>query len=368
MENNELFDFISHLETKLAEMFTTNDRIAALAPPEVREGTQEYLLCFAKRLRPALVLMTYGCINENIDEDALLLVAAGIELFHTWTLTQDDIIDNDDMRRGVDTVHKYIEKKGMNRYSLSADDAYIYGVNVAMLVSDIQHALSIDYFTQYAEKCPDASMKIIKLIQVLETSIIGKLVCGEVIDVQFGNAYKTFDSLLELSEDEIINMLWLKTGILYYFAAIAGSYLAIPEDDMRDRRIISLANFAGKCGIAFQLQDDILGIVGTQEVIGKPIGSDIREGKKTTILLESIRNASFEEKAVLESIIGNKKASKNDIQKATELLIKLGGIEYTKKLAKKYIEEALTYIAEFPESHYKTLLLKWAHYMYNREF
>lgn len=368
MSNKELFDFLAEVENNVNALFANDTVVSKMAPNEVLEGTKSYLLRSAKRLRPALVLMSYGCINHELDIEKIIPIAAGVELFHTWTLTHDDIIDNDEMRRGGPTVHKFAEKYSKEILNLTDKEAKEYGLDVAILVGDLQHALSTDYFVRCAEKNPEKAMVILKLIQLLETDIIGKLVYGEVLDVQFSYACKTFEDLLKLPEDDILEMLWLKTGVLYHYAATVGASLAINASDFSDARVQAMSEFAGKCGIAFQLQDDILGIIGTESVLGKPIGSDIREGKKTTILLEAVRNASEEEKNVLFKIIGNKNATDKDIEVATNLLIQLGGIKYTRELAQKYIQSALPCLDIFDDSPYKRLLLQWADFMYNREF
>ena len=87
-------------------------------------------------------------------------------------------------------------------------------------------------------------------------------------------------------------MLWKKTGVLYEFSGKAGAMVGLNTADPEHEWVDAISNFAGKCGIAFQLQDDILGIMGDEETLGKPVGSDIREGKRTTIVYHSFKNAN----------------------------------------------------------------------------
>ncbi|MEW5959967.1 MAG: polyprenyl synthetase family protein, partial [Chloroflexota bacterium] len=130
----------------------------------------------------------------------------------------------------------------------------------------------------------------------------------------------------------------------------------------------NIAAFCGKCGIAFQLQDDILGIVGDESKLGKPVGSDIREGKRTTITLKAFREAGPAQRDRLKGILGNPKATNDDINVAANLLRELGGIEYTQNLARGYLDEALPLLAPLPQSEYKDLLLQWAEYLVERKF
>jgi len=131
---------------------------------------------------------------------------------------------------------------------------------------------------------------------------------------------------------------------------------------------VALSNFTSRCGTAFQLQDDILGIVGDEKQLGKPIGSDIREGKRTTIIYYAFRNASAQQKDILLSILGNHRATESEINQATELLIRLEGVCETKRMAQRIIEEARDELNDLPESTYKDLLLAWADFMIARDF
>ena len=135
-----------------------------------------------------------------------------------------------------------------------------------------------------------------------------------------------------------------------------------------DVEIEAITKFTGNCGIAFQLQDDILGIVGDEKKLGKPVGSDIREGKKTTILLTALKNANPQEAQKILSTIGNKNAAESDINRVKELFIHLNGIDYTQELAANYINHALPHLNSLADSKYKQLLKEWANYMVEREF
>lgn len=368
MKYNELFVFLSGLEEKIKKMLKQEEIISLLKPYEINESVTSYLHRSAKRLRPAVFLMACGCLDKEVPIDTMLPVAFGIELFHTWTLVHDDIIDNDSLRRGGLTVHKNMEQWSLKKLGLNDKEAKEYGMDIAILAGDMQQAWAINFFVDFASKNTEYTKVILKLISLLETEVISELIYGEVLDVKYSYVYKDIEKFLSIDESEIVNMLWLKTGVLYRFSALAGASLALKTDNFKEPSIVALSEFASKCGIAFQLQDDILGIVGTEDILGKPVGSDIREGKKTTILLEALKNANTEEKDIICKIVGNKHATDGEIQLVTKLLDELGGIEYTKKLAKKYILEALPYLKNIENSEYKTLLIQWADFMYDREF
>ena len=163
-------------------------------------------------------------------------------------------------------------------------------------------------------------------------------------------------------------MLWKKTGVLYEFSSKVGAMLGLNLNEPDHRLVRAISSFASKCGTAFQLQDDILGIVGDESVLGKPVGSDIREGKRTVILYQAFKNASKNQRSQLMEIFGNERATEQDIEHAKELLHELGGIEYTKQLARSYVKDSLDHLREIPESEYKDLLSLWAEFMIEREF
>jgi geranylgeranyl diphosphate synthase type I len=132
--------------------------------------------------------------------------------------------------------------------------------------------------------------------------------------------------------------------------------------------VAALSRFASSCGTAFQLQDDILGLMGIEEQLGKPIGSDVREGKKTTIVFFALKSAGPDERAFLLSVLGNSEASPEEVRKATEMMVSLGAVDKTAELALEHVNKALPELAALPDSAYKELLADWAHYMINRTF
>ena len=130
----------------------------------------------------------------------------------------------------------------------------------------------------------------------------------------------------------------------------------------------ALSRFASRCGTAFQLQDDILGLLGKEEQLGKPVGSDVREGKKTTIVYFALRSATDEQRRFLFSVLGRPDAPATDVKKATELMVSLGAVEKTAELALEHVNSALPELDVLPDSQYKQLLDAWAHYMIERKF
>ncbi len=329
-----------------------------IRPSILELGTMSYLKG-GKKLRPAVLMLACGAVGG--DKQKALPAAAAVELFHTWTLVHDDIIDNDAQRRGVDTVHIAGAKHGKNHHQLSDEQAEKYGRDVAILTGDIQHGWCISLLSEGLMETGVDPVVILKLITELETRVLRTLVEGEMLDVDFGLT----SNANGLEDEQIIDMLWKKTGILYEFAGLAGGLLGKNQAEP-DEEIHALKDFCSLCGTAFQIRDDVLGIVGKAAKLGKPVGSDIREGKKTLIVKEALRNAKDVQSEKLLQTLGNAKASSKDIDDAIQLLVDLGGVEKARGIANGYIERAVKKLEVVRPSPSKDLLYDWAQYLIDR--
>jgi geranylgeranyl diphosphate synthase type I len=306
--------------------------------------------------------MACGSVGGAIEK--AVPAAAALELFHTWTLVHDDIIDNDATRRGGPTVHEAMAKRYSTLVGLDASRAREYGRDLAILAGDLQHGWAITlllecFFAHHVE-----AETILALVRQLDGEVLANVMEGEVLDVQY--AMMSGESWQTLSEAEIVRMLWLKTGAVYSFAGLAGAMIGREVSDPADGHAAALAEFASKCGLAFQLQDDVLGIVGDRAVTGKPVGSDIREGKKTVIVLEALKHADAAQRAQILAILGSREASDAEVERVTRLLRDLGGIDRARVLARGYVDEALPHLDVLPPSDYKRLLEAWAGFVIAR--
>lgn len=356
-------DFLKEKEQELVKYIKNNDVQKYFRPKHMYDAVISYIYRSAKRLRPSVLIMSCGSLGG--DEQIAIPAAVAVELFHTWTLVHDDIIDNDNLRRGEPTVHRLLESAGKTDLNLNGKLAEDYGRNIAILAGDIQHAWSVTFLIETTTKMGVDPHITLEIIKQMESYAIGNLIYGEAFDVQMGMT--SSKDAMKFTEDDVINMIWGKTAVLYGFSAMAGGMIGKRTSDINDSQVTALKDFATNCGIAFQLQDDILGIVGDEKILGKPIGSDIREGKKTIIVLESLKNANEKQKEFILNVLGNKDATEDDIEEVKKLFQVLNGIEHTKMLAQKYIQKALPNINTIENSKYKDLLLSWAELMINRE-
>jgi len=366
MKYGELFQYLSNTEKRINSVLKSSHMKAYFNPEDILESVFSYIDRPAKRLRPSVLLMAAGALGGQDREELAISAAAGVELFHTWTLVHDDLIDNDTLRRGGPTVHEAMCAVARTRQKLPEDLASEYGRDVAVLTGDMQHGWAITSFADCALESGIDYTLVLRLIKHLQSYVLGNLIFGEVLDVRYGMHDLT--ELKDVDESKIVEMLWLKTGVLYEFAGMAGALIGKNTCNFEDDEVQDITQFASKCGTAFQLQDDILGVLGDEDSLGKPIGSDIREGKKTVIVYEALKNANKSQREMILATLGNRLATNDQVQAVTELFCELNGIGRTRDLAAHYISEAIPYLDHISDSRYKRLLLLWANYMLDRKF
>lgn len=208
-----------------------------------------------KRLRPLLTLMAYNLYREDIEK--VLKSAIGIEIFHNYTLLHDDVMDDAELRRGRPTVHK---KWNSNVAILSGDAAAITAYQCIEHCEDKYLRRAIDFFNQVA------------------------------MDVCRGQQYDMlFETRNDVSEEEYIKMIYLKTSVLLAGSLRHGALLA----DAPEHEYNALYEFGGYLGLAFQLQDDYLDVYGDVAEFGKNIGGDIVANKKTYMLIKQSKFSSY---------------------------------------------------------------------------
>ena len=329
-------------------------------PEDVHDSVYLYLSGRqGKALRPAVMMFSCGAVGG--DEETAIPAAAAIEVFHTWTLVHDDIIDQDERRRGGYAVHEEFRRRAIDR-GYTDEDAVRYGRSIAILAGDVQQGWAVSLILELAERGVDPEV-VLHLIKLMETDVTLTLLAGQALDVQYSKS-----PIESLDEDLIVGMMRRKTGVLYEFAGKAGAMIGLNTKDEGNELVHSISQFTGRCGTAFQLQDDILGVVGDAKKLGKPVGSDIREGKRTLIMYHALTNADEAQKRYIYEVLGKENASDEEVCEAVDILRELGSIDHTEALADRYVREAKEYIGNVPESGYKDLLLMWASYMIRRDF
>ena len=234
-------------------------------PESLYEPIKYVLSMGGKRIRPTLMLLAYNMFRD--DPEHILMQAVALETYHNYTLLHDDLMDHADLRRGHETVHKR------------------WNDNQAILSGDSMLVLAYERMAQ----CPAD-----KLGEVLSLFTQTALEIGE------GQQYDIdFETRNDVSEDEYIEMIRLKTSVLLACALKIGAVLAGASKADAD----NLYKFGEEIGLAFQLQDDYLDVYGDPKIFGKAIGGDIVSNKKTYMLINAFNRADSSQRAELQRLI-----------------------------------------------------------------
>ena len=362
MPDNQMLESLGQICKMVDNYFADSELFNKFALSEVKIGLRAYLERSGKKIRPALLIWSYLATGGK-DISKILPIACGIESCHTWTLIHDDIIDCDDKRRGGDSIHIIGQKLALDEFSnISKESANKYGESYSILIGDTLHAISVSFMLEAIEKGADIFV-VTAVTRLLEGNTLLKLIEGELLDVKFEHM-----KIEDITEDLIIKMMEGKTGYLIKFAAMAGAMLGQGISDTNDPKVLALGNFAQLSGIAFQLKDDVLGLIADEKKLGKPVGSDVLEGKKTLTAYYAMESFNCSEKRDFLSIYGNENASDEEVLRAISMIEKSGAIEKTENYAKSILNDALKEIDIIEPSEYKDLLIKWSEYMVSRNW
>lgn len=360
-QHQPFFDALAERKTWVVEYLKKDRRKALFVPEDIHDGVYSYVMAGGKVLRPCVLYFSCGAVGG--DERLATPAAAAVELFHTWTLVHDDIMDRDPLRRGRPTVHEEFRRRALDRPGYTESEAGHYGMSIGLMAGEVQHGWSIALLAEMYNQSREHADVVMWLIQYLETEILIALVGGQTLDIQYTRA-----SIESLNEDVVLDMLWRKTGALYQFSGMAGAMIGLNVADPDHPLVKAIADFTSGCGTAFQLQDDILGLVGDEATLGKPIGSDIREGKRTVILCHAFQQATSDEKKLMMEVVGNAAAPDDKVARVKDLMLSLGGVEHARTLAEERIASAMSNLDALPASPYKNYLINWAEYLIGRSF
>ncbi len=279
-----------------------------------------------KRLRPVIVILAAQAVGADLEK--VLPAAVAVELVHNFTLVHDDIMDKDDIRRGMPAVHVKWGEAG------------------AILAGDTLYSKAFEILT-HAKGDPE---RILKCIDILSKTC--RDICeGQWMDVEF-------EDRTDVTQEEYLEMIEKKTGVLYAASAKIGAILGGASDEVAD----ALFEYGRLIGIAFQIYDDVIDMITPEEVLGKIRGSDLMEGKKTLIAIHALNNG------VELDIFGKGEATTEDINDAVRTLEESGSIDYVRDLAVSYIAKGKELLDITGDSESKDTLKAIADYMIQREY
>lgn len=317
------------------ELLQHYDKYAAantfpLEPKGIYDGARHIMNIKGKRIRPLLALHACDIFEGNVQK--ALGVAHAVEVFHNFTLVHDDIMDNASVRRGVKTVHE------------------VYGNNVAILSGDVMLSYAYQYLAENNDDC---------LMDLLETfNRTG-------IEVMEGQQWDVdFETRLDVTEKEYIEMIKYKTSVLLACSVKLGAIIAGASKEDQE----NLYQFGLNLGLAFQIKDDYLDSFGEADKVGKRIGGDILNNKKTLLLITALSKAEGKDKEELLALLSEQDENKK-IANVKTLFDKLGVKEYAEKKMQELFTTSLEYLSKVKaDADRKRNLAQFAEKVYYREF
>jgi geranylgeranyl diphosphate synthase type I len=300
-------------------------------PKNLYNAARHLPLAGGKRLRPCLAMISCESVNGDIAK--VIPLAIALELIHNFTLVHDDIMDNSKLRRSIPTVHvKYGEPAAINAGDLLFTKAF-----------ESMHNITGD-------------CSVFKNVEFGFIGFIRQICEGQQLDINF-------EKRQIVREEEYLEMIRKKTAIFFQFAAEAGAILGGGSI----KEVNALKEYGLNSGLGFQIWDDYLDVSSDEKTLGKDIGNDIRNGKKTLIAVNCLNNATGKDKKLLDEIFGNMNATEEEIRQVYNLFQKLKSIDYAKNSALSYIIKAKKALDILPDSNAKQLLLELADYSIKRE-
>lgn len=352
---------LKKVKNKVDQVLEGDNFPNAVKPEYLRDAVRAYPCRGGKRLRPALVMWSCGLLAG--DPEKAVLAASAVEVYHSWTLVHDDIIDNDDFRRGEPTTHTVLSKYAEHNlnFGRSQNTAKKYGRDFAILAGDIQQGWAMNLLLKSVEKGVSADV-VISLSRRLQELVNRDLISGEALDVEF--PYRNWD---DLDESEIEMMLYLKTGVLLQFCSEAGAMIALDTCDHENRKVALLGEFAASAGVAFQFRDDWLGVFGDSATFGKPVCADISEGKPTVLLVSALKGLGEADRDELLNFIGQAEFSEIEVDQIRSLIRKSGAESVVAQKTDQLVAKAKNILDSFDDNEYRALLLEWLDYLVVRD-
>jgi len=300
-------------------------------PKVLMDASKQYPFAGGKRMRPAMAVAC--CRAVGGDGAKAVPLAVAVEYIHNFTLIHDDLMDGDEKRRGMTTIHVG------------------YGMPTAVLAGDALFAKAFQIIANL-DVPADRMRNALKYV----SQAVWDLARGQQMDVNNeGNI---------VSEEVYLETIKLKTSVLFAAAAAGGAIIGGAKPD----EVKAINEYAIELGLGFQMYDDYLGIAGDSSKTGKSVGNDIRKGKCTCMVTYTIANLKDQELLKeFKSILGNMEATDEQCARAKKIMEDVGAIKYNLDLAKKKVENAIDRIKFLPESEDKEFMIALAKYAVDRD-
>jgi geranylgeranyl diphosphate synthase type I len=298
---------------------------------KLRKAIQHIPMAGGKRLRPVLAMLCADAISEKGEK--VIPFGVTLELIHNFTLLHDDVMDKDSLRRGVATVHTLFDEAT----AINAGDVLFARAIEILSTTDVSDSILRDLVREVAEAVRN----------------IGE---GQQLD-------KDFENRIDITEKDYLKMIEYKTARLFQMASMGGAMIA----EGNQEQISALSEYGRLLGMGFQIWDDYLDLKADEKLLGKPVGSDIKNGKRTLMVVHALARLEGEDKSSFFSVLGNQKATQKDVKEAIGLMDKVGSTAYAEKIAHDFARKSKELLEVLSDSEHKDILIKITDYMVERE-
>ncbi len=352
MELNEFMKkYKKAVEAELQAFFQEKDReLDHWSSIEAKRIIEEYTLRGGKRIRAILMILAYMMYGGK-NEKAIVEASSALELIQSYLLIHDDIMDESELRRGKKTVHRIYED--IHLKSGFSGNPRRFGESMALIAGDLANSYAMQILTRSKFPADLKIQAINKLNEVIEYTGY-----GQIIDI--------YSSMVDdFGEEELLLLHKYKTArYTVEGPLLLGAILAGRGDEEEKIR-----KFAIPIGIAFQLQDDILGLFGDEERIGKPVTSDLAEGKKTLLIIKALEWGNDEDRKKILAALGNPAVTVEQLEEVRQIVRKTGSLDYSQKMAERLVDEGCTALNDLDvKNEYRNILFQLAQYLIRRKF
>ena len=309
------------------------EKYLTIQPPNRLYNAMRHIpLAGGKRLRPIMAILTCEIVGGKPEKT--IPYAVSLETIHNFTLVHDDVMDDDDLRHGVDACH------------------IVYGLPTAINAGDALFAYAFEMITD-TDVNNDVKNKLVKHV----ARTVREIAEGQQMDVDFEN-------MENVSSAEYLKMIELKTAILFGAAAYGGALIGGTEDDEAKR----LRSMAISIGLGFQIWDDYLDATASEKLLGKPSGSDIIQGKRTLLVIKTLEKADKEQGEKLQKILDKEDNDTKEISEAVNIMEECGALEECKEIALSNLESAEKILSNYKDSEARRNLEELLRFMVERKY
>jgi geranylgeranyl diphosphate synthase type I len=314
----------------------------------------DFLFTGGKRIRPILLVDSFLSVVSQKNDERIIPSSLSLELLHNASLIHDDIMDKADTRRGEKTFHISLRDYANEKYSNTNTNPEDFGISMGILGGDFTYNLAYKAINT-TDFPPPVTLKA--AIEFNEGFF--QIVQGVIIETEFMGRFA-------VTEDEYYTMIKGKTAALFEKATRIGAIFA----EGTKSQINALGEFGLTAGIAFQIVDDIIGTFGNPKKTGKPVDSDLKEGKKTLLTIKAIEEANEKQRKTLSKIVGNQAANETEIEEVRDIIKDTGALDYSRNKAESLYQQCISFLDEAEpklDEKYKNYLTEIAKMGVNRD-